>query len=479
MELKGYAKMMFQYELEAVVGVENVSTNNEERKEKSIDQYWLTHMWKEKGQELPLPEYIVKPLNTEETSKVVKICNKYKIPMVVRGGGSGSAGGAATLYGGVIIDLSRMDKIIEIDNNSLILTAQAGINGRILEDELNKHDLMLAHYPSSVDIATLGGYLAARGSGVMSTKYGKAEDMVISVQVVLPNGDVMDTLTTPNHACGPGLLQLFVGSEGTLGIITTVKMRLERLPEYRSFNMFKFNSISEGIEAGKQIMLDRLNPAVIRLYDDGSTKKSLNTTGLNLEGTYMVIMCDGFKDMVDVQQKRIEEICISCGAENLGEELGKHWWDTRYVAYKPPVHPAFPIMYGTPETVTTFNQIETLYYKKKYLVEEQFKEWDAKYTAHFSHWYPWGAMIYDRFYVENPPEDPIEAFRLHNKIFGECSKVNLDNGAVLNEHHGIGFKLGYLMPEQYGKGFDVLLSIKKSLDPKGIMNPGKLGFDIW
>lgn len=479
MNLKGYALEMFRSELEDAVGVQYVLDVTEEQKDLTIDQYWLTYMWKEKEQDIPLPYFIVQPKTTEEVSKVMKICHSYKVPVVPRGGGSGTQGGAATLYGGILLDLTKMDEIIDIDKTSLILTAQPGINGRVLEDELNKHGLMLAHYPSSVDIATLGGYIAARGSGVMSTKYGKAEDMVLSVELVLPDGRIVETLSVPNHASGPGLLQLFVGSEGTLGVITKIRMRLDPIPEKRLFRMIKFNNIHEGINAGRDVMTNRLNPAVIRLYDPGSTERSLQGTGLDAEGVNMVIMVDGFESIAQPIMDRILGICNEHGGTDLGEEPGQYWWDTRYDFYKPPLQPSYPLLYGTVETITTYDNIHKLYDEKKRLIEEKYKEWDAKYMAHFSHWFPWGTMIYDRFYIENPPEDPKELFRLHNQIWAECSRVNMENGALLNEHHGIGFKLGWLMPELYGEMFDVMLDIKKVIDPKGIMNPGKLGFGYW
>ncbi|MFD5853628.1 FAD-binding oxidoreductase [Cytobacillus pseudoceanisediminis] len=480
MNLKGYAREMFRSELEDAAGPENVvDVVNDAQKDLAIDQYWLTYMWKQKNEELPMPCFIVRPETTEEVSKVMRICNTYKVPVVPRGGGSGTQGGAATMYGGIVLDVTRMDKIINIDEESLVLTAQPGINGRVLENKLNKHGFMLAHYPSSVDMATLGGYLAARGSGVMSTKYGKAEDMVLSVEVVLPDGKVVETLPVPNHASGPGLLQLFVGSEGTLGVITKIRIRLDPLPEARLFRMIKFNEIHDGIEAGRQIMINRLNPAVIRLYDPGSTKKSLKGTGMDADGVNMVIMVDGFKGIANEQMKKVLEICLENGGTDLGEEPGLYWWNTRYDFYRPPLQPSYPLLYGTVETITTYDKIHKLYDEKKRLVEEKYKEYNAEYMAHFSHWYPWGTMIYDRFYIAKPPEDSRELFRLHNQIWADCSRVNLENGALLNEHHGIGFKLGYLMPELYGDMFDVLLNIKKGIDPKGIMNPGKLGFGIW
>src|SRR5699024_4710306 len=195
----------------------------------------------------------------------------------------------------------------------------------------------------------------------------------------------------------------------------------------RVYRMIKFPTIYDGIEAGRQMMVSRLKPTVIRLYDPGSTEKSLQTTGLDIEGNYMVLMFDGIKEIAEAELKRALEICEENNGEDLGSELGEHWWDTRYVAYKPPVHPNYPQMYGTPETVTTYSNIVKVYDEKKKLVEENYKEWGAKYTAHFSHWYPWGTMIYDRFYIDNPPKDADEALRLHNEIFEACSKVNLEN----------------------------------------------------
>ena len=475
--ITGYALQQFRTELEDVVGVENVSADEDKRKGASIDQYWATFMWKSKGSEIPLPDFVVSPLTTQDVARVVRICNTYKVPVVTRGGGSGTQGGAATLFGGICLDLGRMDAVIDIDEQSLILTAQSGINGRVLEDHLNERGFMLAHYPSSVDIASLGGYLAARGSGVMSTKYGKAEDMALSLEVVLADGTIINTLTVPNHAAGPGLLQLFIGSEGTYGIITQVRMRLDPLPETRLFRVFEFPTIELGLEAGRQIMTSRVVPAVIRLYDPDATEKSLVPVGHSLSGVNMIVMVDGFKDIAAAQLSHIRRIAEQNQAIDRGAAEGLHWWEHRYDFYRPPLQPGYPQLYGTTETVTTYDQIAALYRAKKEAVETQFEEWGARYTAHFSHWYPWGTMIYDRFYIDNPPQDSLEALRLHNQIWAECSRINLRYGGTLNEHHGIGHKLGWLMREQGGAGFDLLASIKRLIDPRNILNPGKLGFD--
>jgi alkyldihydroxyacetonephosphate synthase len=133
-------------------------------------------------------------------------------------------------------------------------------------------------------------------------------------------------------------------------------------------------------------------------------------------------------------------------------------------------------MYGTIETVCTFDKIERLYYAKKQAIEQGFADWNARYIAHFSHWFPWGVMVYDRFVIDEPPEDPSAALRLHNQVWTAAARTSLECGAVLNEHHGIGWKLGRLMPELLGAGWPVLAGIKAQIDPQNIMNPGKLGF---
>ena len=139
------------------------------------------------------------------------------MPVVAWGGGSGTQGGAVPVHGGLVVDLRGLDQIVAIDERSMTVTAQAGVNGRELEAALNERGLMLPHYPASSEWATVGGYVAARGSGVLSTRYGKIEDLVLSLQVALASGELIDTVAVPRHAVGPDLTQLFVGSEGTLG----------------------------------------------------------------------------------------------------------------------------------------------------------------------------------------------------------------------------------------------------------------------
>jgi len=216
---------------------------------------------------------------------------------------------------------------------------------------------------------------------------------------------------------------------------------------------------------------------VIRLYDPDSTASRLKTIlDLELEGAYMVVGFDGDPDIAALQEEKAMQICSELGARDLGREPGEKWWSHRYDFYYPPKSLKFPWMYGTTETVSTFDKTRRIWEAQKAAVEGKYDSWDVTYIAHFSHWFHWGAAMYSRFIVKNPPEDAEEALRLHNRIWNTAVSASLENGGMINEHHGVGLKLARYMRRQYGEGWELLLTIKQAMDPRGIMNPGKVGF---
>ncbi len=476
--MKSLQQEMLRFELADIVGREWVLTDESDRVIYGVDTFWLPRMWIDRGLTPPIPDLVVLPGTVEQVAAIVQLANLYRIPLIPWGGGSGSQGGIMPVYGGITLDLKRLNRVIEINEGAGTVTAQAGINGYDLESALLAAGYTLPHYPASVHSATLGGYLACRGSGVLSTKHGKAEDMVLSMQVVLPNGEVIRTLPVPNHAAGPGMLQLFVGAEGSFGIITEATMRIEREPEVRRFRAVLFEDFGQGLEAGRRMMLDRLQPTVIRLYDAPSTLKQVKRVlGLEIDhGAYMVYGFDGFADIAEAQERRAQAICREFGSQDLGEEPGWHWWNHRYDFYFPSKALDFPWMFGTMDTLCTFDKMENLYWTKKRTLEERYARWKLQYIAHLSHWFPWGVMVYDRFIIEEPPWDPQEALALHNEIWNVAVRTSIACGGVLNEHHGVGLKLARLVREQYGTAFQVLEALKQSLDPHNILNPGKMGF---
>ena len=471
---KGY----LENELVDIVGREYVLTDDADKLVYGLDYFWIPRMYIDRGKTPPFPDFIVLPETTEEVARIVKLANIYRIPVIPWGGGSGSQGGVTPIYGGITIDLKRMNKLIELNAETQTVCVQAGINGYDLEHELNRKGYTLGHIPASIHSATMGGYLAARGSGVLSTKYGKMEDIVMTIEVVLPNGDAIRTLPVPTHASGPGILQVFVGAEGSYGIITEATARIERLPEERRFRAYLFKDFNSGLDACKEIILSRIQPSVLRLYDEPESKKQIKKIlGTEVgEGCYMCFGIEGDKEIVEILERRAVAISEKFEGAELGNKAAWDWWNHRYNFYFPPKALDFPWMFGTMDTLITFDKIEILYWTKKKLLEEKYAKWDLQYIAHLSHWFPWGAMIYDRFIIENPPWDAEEALALHNEIWNDAARASIKCGAVLNEHHGIGLKLGRLVREQYGPAFQVLETIKNGIDPQHIMNPGKMGF---
>lgn len=462
-------------ELEDAVGKENVKTNSIDKLVHSVDFYWSPRSWVDKGKMTEQPQFVVYPTSTESVSKVVKIANQHKIPITPWGGGSGSQGGALPLHGGIIMDMKKMGQVISINKEAYTATAGAGIIHQDFEWELNKHGFSTMHLPASIGCATLGGFLAHRGTGVLSTKYGKIEDLIVSLEVVLPNGDIMNTLSVPRNAAGPDLNQIFVGSEGCLGIITKATVKIFDIPETRQYRAFMFKDMHDALEAGRKIMTKRLQPCVIRMYDEAETVHQIERVlGLKKEGAYLVFGFDGYKEIVEIQERIAVEICMETATEDLGSEMGEAWWKNKYKFFYPPYIMDVPEAFGTMDTVATYDNIEKIYKGMKEAAES-FP--GTKFIAHFSHWYEWGAMMYDRFIIhpDYVPEDPVEAISLYNEIWFKCIRVAIENGGVLNEHHGIGIKMGYMMREQYGNAFQVIEALKNQLDPNHIMNPGKMG----
>ncbi|NLI22969.1 MAG: FAD-binding oxidoreductase [Clostridiales bacterium] len=473
MERKAFMSDMIRTELEDVVGVENVSAQDSERLAYGVDYFWIGRMWADRGNTPPMPDWIVRPASSEEVSRLLTIANYYRLPVQIWGGGSGSQGGALPMAGGVMLDMKRMDRLIEIDEVSRTITAEAGMIFQRLEWFANEKGYSCQHIPSCLTCGTIGGALAHRGIGIMSTRYGKIDDQCLSMEVVLPNGEIIYTLPVPKHAAGPDLNQIFIGSEGTLGVITKATFKLFEQPETRQFRAFLFPDMHSGFMAGRDIM-QKLKPSILRFFDEAETMSIIRSIlGFEKQGCFMNLALEGIGRIVDIEMELVLDICRRWGGEDLGSEYGEKWYKNRITFFYPGHIMDIPQMFGTMDTVATYQNIEEIYWAMKHAVEDNFP--GVRFIAHCSHWYEWGTMIYDRFIMDHPPQDPEEAIRLHNQIWNAGVRAAMAHGGVINDHHGIGLKLGRLMKEQYGPAMQVMQGLKKSLDPNGIMNPYKLG----
>ncbi|MGH3032520.1 MAG: FAD-binding oxidoreductase [Gaiellaceae bacterium] len=459
-------------ELREALGRDAIVTAPERLEKYAADTYWKALAARAAGAPLGRADLAVLPRTEDDVAMTLRLANGHLVPVVPWGGGSGSQGGAVATEGGIVLDLTGLDEVVEVDEQALTVTAQAGVNGRRLELELNERGLMLPHYPASVDLATVGGYVAARGSGVLSTRYGKIEDLVLSLRVAVPTGELIDTVRVPRHAVGPDLTQLFVGSEGTLGVITRAALQLAPLPAARRFEAVSFPSLEEGTDAVRASLARGYRPSVVRMYDEVATRLSLGpVVGEELEGVCTLLCFEGDPAVVDAEAEGVLALAVARGASVLPGRLGEIWWERRYDFYRPPHHPELPAVWGTIEAVASYSRILEVYRAVKAAVDGPYAEHDLTLRVHLSHWYPWGTMIYGRFVV---PDGGPDAVALHDRIWADGVGAILSAGGVINDHHGVGLKLAPYMRAQYGPALDTLRRIKEGLDPNRIMNPGKL-----
>ena len=453
-----------------VLGADAVHVEDAQLDAYTADTYWPAIAARANGTPLGRPDVVAVPRTEEDVAVALRIATAHGVPVVAWGGGSGTQGGAVPIHGGLVVDLRGLDRILEIDERSLTVTAQAGVNGRELERALNARGLMLPHYPASSEWATVGGYIAARGSGVLSTRYGKIEDLVLSLRVALAGGELIDTVSVPRHAVGPDLTQLFVGSEGTLGIITRATLEVVPLPAERRFATLEFGSVDAGVDAFRATLAAGHRPSVIRMYDEEATRRTLSpVVEQDLDGVCAVVCFEGEPATVANEGARTIELARAEGARELDPALAERWWNRRYDFYKPPHHPELPAVWGTIDVVATYTRIGAVHRALHTAVRERYAPVGLQLRMHYSHWYRWGTMIYARFLV---PEGDLE---LHDRIWHDGITAVLEAGGVMNDHHGVGLKLAPYMAAQHGPALDALRTIKRALDPLGIMNPGKLG----
>ena len=468
-------------ELAAIVGPDRVLHGPEARRRHPGDMSWLTYVHSEFGKPLNCQDVVVSPHSTVQVAAILSLASRLGVPVTPAGGASGVQGAANATRGGILLSLLDMKQVRHLDCTSLTCTVEPGLIVKVFEDSLNREGLSFTHYPASAEWASIGGSVAARGSGVLSTKYGTIQDHLLSAEVVLPGGDIVQLPTVPRHGVGPELTQLFAGSEGTLGVITAVTVRLRRLPTRRSFNAFRFETLAQGVEAGRQIMTSGLRPAVMRLYDKEAAVHSLErAVRAGLDGETMVTMIDGdHPELVDAEASICRSICVAHGGRELGPGVGESWWRNRYVFYHPPHAPRLPQIWGTMDAVADFTHIEAVYRAVTRAMREAIDpSWGLTLKTHLSHWYEWGSMIYPRFVIPNGPADLDEALALHDSVVRAATLAAIEAGGVMNDHHGVGMRLAPYLERQLGhNGIALLRKIKDAFDPAHILCPGKLAMD--
>jgi alkyldihydroxyacetonephosphate synthase len=434
--------------------------------ERSRDWWPLAMHWSLAGEVPARAAVAVRPSSVDEVVAVVHVCAANRVPLTVAGGRSGVCGASVPVFGGIVLDLTALAGLGEVDAESGIVEVLAGTFGPDLEEELQReHRLTVRHFPQSFDIATVGGWVACRGAGQYSTRYGKIEDLVAGLEVVLADGRVVRTGGAPAGAVGPDLTQLFLGSEGTLGVITRVWLRAHRLPPAERRAAWTFATFADGIEACRKVLRSGATPAVLRLYDAVESARGHGGDGAR---STLLVLDEGEPAIVDATMAVVADACVAAeaGAEDLVSAWLEHRNDTS--ALQALTRKGFVV--DTMEIAAPWSRLAMLY---DVVRDALMSVPHARIAScHLSHSYADGACLYFTF-AATPPADAIESTYL--ALWDAGQRAVLSNGGNLSHHHGVGLNRARFIREALGEAHDVLVAVKSALDPDGILNPGKLG----
>jgi alkyldihydroxyacetonephosphate synthase len=436
--------------------------------EASRDWWPLALHWALAGQVPKLADVVVRPASTDEVARVLQVCNHARLPLTVAGGRSGVCGAAAPVFGGVVLDATALRGVVSVDALSGIVEVLPGTFGPELEHELRTvHGMSVGHFPQSFDLATVGGWVASRGAGQYSTRYGKIEDMVIGLEAVLADGTVIRTGGAPAAAAGPDLTQLLVGSEGTLAVITRVWLRTHLVPTHERRAAYAFGSFSAGVEACRRILQDGATPAVLRLYDAVESQRGQGGDGTQC---MLLVLDEGQVDLVDATMSIVEHEALEADAQPMPTSLVDTWMGHRNdtSALQGLTRKGFVV--DTMEIAAPWSRLDTLFDEVRAAMMAVPHARAA--TCHLSHSYPDGACLYFTF-AATPPPDEIET--TYVALWDAGQRAVLAGGGNLSHHHGVGLNRGRFMAEALGPAHKVLAAVKATLDPNGILNPGKLG----
>ena len=423
------------------------------------------------------PDLVALPGSHDEVVALLELCTRERVAVVPYGGGTSVVGGLAPVRSGfagvVSVDLRRLDRLVAVDAVSRTATLQAGVRGPAAEALLLGHGFTLGHFPQSYEGAAIGGYAATRSSGQSSAGYGRFDQLVVGLTLATPRGTV-ELGRAPMSAAGPDLRQLVLGSEGALGIITSVVLRVRPRPAERVFEGWRFGSFAAGLDAVRALAQDGPLPTVIRLSDEAETAVDLADPDVLGGGSGCVAICGYEGTGTEVRRAGAAAVLAAAGGEPLGEGPGEAWRHGRYRApyLRDPLLDAGALV-ETLETAAFWSSVPAV---KAAVTEALTTTLTGQGTpplvlCHVSHVYETGASLYFTV-VCAQAADPVAQWRAAKAA---ASAAITAAGATITHHHGVGtdHRDGYVV-EVGPLAVEALLAVKRTLDPAGILNPGIL-----
>ena len=443
------------------------STDAQSTAEHGRDWWPLAMHWALQGKTPRRAGAVCTPTNSAQVAAIVAVCNAHDLPLTVAGGRSGVCGSSVPLYGGVVLDVTAMQGIVSVDTVSGIVEVLPGTFGPDFENELqSKYQLTVGHFPQSFDISTVGGWVACRGAGQYSTRYGKIEDMVVGLEIVLANGDIVRTGGAPAAAIGPDLTSLFVGSEGTLGVITKVWLRAHPVAQFQARAAYVFPSFADGMHACRDSVRNGATPAVLRLYDEIESKRS---HGLDGTQCTLLVLDEGDERLVKATLDIVRECAISNRGRVGDVELVEKWLHHRNDTSGLQALTRKGYIVDTMEVSAPWSKLESIFNDVRTAFMSAVGARSA--SCHLSHSYLDGACLY--FTFAGDKTDAVEDNYI--AMWNAGQRAAIACGASVSHHHGIGINRARFMQESLGNAMQLLQGLKNTLDPKDLLNPGKIG----
>jgi len=447
-------------ELEAIVGAAAVD-------ERPVRDLWPLAIMRERAGQVPHKVLVARPSGREQVADVLQWAASNHVVVTPLGGGSGVCGAVSPRAGELVLDMTRFDRILELDETNLVCRCESGVNGMALESHLNQRGLTLGHFPSSLPGTTVGGLCATRSSGQESSRYGSIEDLVMGLAVVLPDGTFAAPRPGPRSAVGPALHELWLGSEGALGVILGAVLRVHRLPESVIGRGYAFADLGAGLEAMRTVMQAGIRPLVMRLYDPEDT--AFNGYDLPLGACLLVVATAGIEGVANAESEAIRGFAGS--ATELGEDPWARWqrhrFDLSADRLKGLLDPPASFV-DTIELAAPWTALPELHRRVQAAIGV-----GGLALCHFSHAYEQGCCAYFSFAGARDSEE--EARAAYEDAWAGAMTAAIELGATISHHHGTGQVRARWVGDELGGWVHVWRSIRASIDPAQVMNPRAVG----
>jgi alkyldihydroxyacetonephosphate synthase len=466
-------------ELRGLLGAEHVRTDDRTRRLRTRGKSTPDLLRSRAGDLTDAPDAVVRPSNHDEVAAVLGIAVAHHLAVVPFGGGTSVTGGLVARregFAGVLsLDLVRMKRVLGVDHVSMTATLEPGLRGPEAEALLAAEGLTLGHYPQSFEYATIGGFAATRSSGQSSAGFGRFDALVVALTVATPRGRV-DLGSAPANAAGPDLRQLFLGSEGAFGVITSVTVRVRRLPAVKAYEGWRWPSFADGAAAMRTLAQVGLLPTVLRLSDEAESALNLADPGAvggtaDEAGCLMVTGFEGEPDEVEARRAAVTTVLAGLGGTNVGSAPGERWARGRFDApYLRDSMLDAGVLVETLETATFWSNLDRLYASVKEALASSLGQ-PSIVLCHISHVYETGCSLYFTVAAKEG-DDPLAQWRAAKAA---ASEAMIGAGATITHHHAVGTDHKPWFAREIGPlGVSVLRAVKAELDPTGVLNPGVL-----